>query len=170
MRLIAICGLVLLVTLAGCSSVPFGGSVPQEEPAPVRLVNNATITGTFEVAVVDLGANVTVTRGDDEPIHYTIHQGSTTIENPETNPFTNAKFPDSARIQGEYTLEPGESKQLSVEKIASYEAIVVLIYDDPEGTYRAIKSLNCGGQAILGYKVETQAEGEDDTLSIHSCG
>lgn len=53
--------LVFVVVLAGCSGVPFGEPTPQEEPAPVKLVNNATITETFEVAVIPVGENLTLT-------------------------------------------------------------------------------------------------------------
>ena len=156
--------------LVGCSAGPLGEPTPQEKPAPVKLVNNATITETFEVAVVDVGSNLTVTRGGDESVNYTVDQGSTTIQNPEVNQFTAATFPDSARIHGRYTLEPGESQLLSIENVAPDEAVVVLVYDEPEGTYRAIKSLSCGG-AILGYKVSPESGGPDDwTPSVHQRG
>lgn len=163
-------GLVLLVGLAGCSGIPVFDPPAQDEPAPVKLANNATITERFKVAVIDVGTEFTVTRADGGSFEYRVSEGSHTTVTTSDNKFVKITFPDSARMHGQYTLEPGESKLIQVENVAPDEAIVILVYDDPEGTYRAIKSLNCGGQVILGYKVVTQAEGEDDTGSIHSCG
>lgn len=161
--------LAALVLLAGCSAGPLGTPTPQEEPAPVMLVNNATVIQTFEVGVVDEGNNLTAIRGGTERVEYTVGPGSSTIANPDTKPFTDIRFPDSSRIIGRYTLKPGENTTLSIDKVAPNQAIVVLVYDESEGTYRAIKSLSCGG-AIVGYKVVTKAGGPDDwTPSVHEC-
>lgn len=166
-KITVICVLFSII-LAGCVG-PFGMPTAQEEPAPVKLENNATITETFTVAIVNLGSNLTVTRENNEQGSYTINEGSLTVKNPDTNEFTKVQFPASAFIHGNYTLGPGENKTISVENITPDKAIVILVYDDPEQSYRAIKSLSCRGP-ILGYEVVTQAEGEDQTVSIHECG
>lgn len=165
------CLLVLgvLVVLAGCSAGPLGTPTPQEEPAPVKVVNNATITETFTLAVVDVGANLTVTRRWGETYKLRISPGSTTTITSTDNKNIKVDFPESAKIHGKYTLRPGESKHTSVGEVAPNEAIVILVYDKPEQSYRAIKSLSCGG-AIVGYKVVTKAGGPDDwTPGVHQC-
>lgn len=170
MRFQIVLALTVLVTLAGCSAIPFGEPTAQQEPAPIMLVNNASLTETFEVAVVDVGSHILATRSNNQTANYTVSQGSSTIVNPDTYPFTRIELPDSARIHGRYTLEPGDRKQLSIENVAPNQAIVVLVYDEPDGTYRAIKTLSCGG-AILGYKVSPESGGPEDwTPSVHQCG
>ncbi|WP_435333622.1 hypothetical protein [Haloarchaeobius sp. TZWWS8] len=167
--MMVVAGVLCLVVLAGCSSYPLGDPPNQEEPAPVKLVNNATITETFEVAVVDVATNLTVTREDGDKFNSTVRPGSSTIITTSNNKFVNIKFPNSARVIGQYTLEPGENTTLSIDKVAPNQAIVVLVYDEPEEQYRAIKSLSCGG-AITGYKIVTKAGGDDDwTPGVHGC-
>ncbi|WP_143085803.1 hypothetical protein [Halogranum rubrum] len=156
-------GLVLTVCLTGCSAVSFGDSASQKE-APVKIVNNATLTETFEVAVVEVGENMTIYRGSRSQ-NIPVSSGSTTFK----SPLSRVDLPDSARVHGQYTLEPGERKELSVPNVRPDEAIVILIYDEEEERYRAIKSLSCDGP-VLGYKVTTEAEGEDETMSTHQCG
>lgn len=149
MRLITILSLIILLTIAGCSAVSFGEPNAQQKPVPVMLVNNASLTETFEVAVVDVVSSIKAMRSNNQTANYIVGQGSSTIENPDTYPFTNIKLPESARKHGRYTLDPGDRKQLSIEDVAPNEAIVVLVYDEPDGTYRAINSLNCGGASSL---------------------
>lgn len=170
MRFITILSLVLLVIIAGCSAVPFGDPTPQEEPAPVMLVNNATLTETFEVAVMDVGSNLTVTREDGDTFNQTIGQGSSTTYATNKNPDVKIEFPESARVHGEYTLEPDERKQVPVENVAPDQAIVVLVYDDPEETYRAIHTVSCS-KAILGIRATSMSGGPEDwTTGAHECG
>jgi predicted component of type VI protein secretion system len=169
MRLITILGLALLVTIAGCSSVSFGDPTPQKEPAPVMLVNNATQTETFMVGVVGVGDNLTVQDGNGDSFNYTINQGSSTYTTSDASTLTRIDFPESTKRHGEYTLLPGEKKQIDIEGVAPDEAIVVLVYDEEDATYRSIKTLSCGG-AIQGYRVTSQKGGPDDwTMSTHQC-
>ena len=161
--------IALLLILAGCTGVPFVDPPPQDEPAPVKLVNNASITETFTVAVVPVGDNVTVQRRDGTWDNITVGEGSWTIKTSTQNKMVKMKLPETARVVGEYTLEPGEEKLIHVHPVAPDEAIVILIYDDEEESYRALKSLSCGA-VIHGYKVVTQAEGEDETVTVHQCG
>jgi len=131
------------------------------------LVNNATQTQTFTVAVINVGGNLTVE--SNKKYNYTINDGSATHSAIETVNITKIGFPRSAKMHGEYTLQPGEQQLINVSGVAPDEAIVVLVYDEEEKAYRAIKSLSCGG-AILGYRVTSQAGGPDDwTTSTHSC-
>ena len=162
--------LVFLVVLAGCGSYPFGDPPAQEEPAPVKLVNNASQTETFTVAVVEVGKNLTLTWGnntsDSTTGNISISSGSLTYHK---GGLYRVRLPDSARIHSEYTLDPGEEKQIEVENLAPDEAIVVLVFDEEDGTYRSIKSLSCDG-AIQGYHVTSQKGGSEDwTMSTHGC-
>lgn len=160
--------LVILIITAGCAAVPFGDSQSQENPAPVVMKNNASIVETFEVAVIPVGDNVSVTRKSGDVFNYTIKKGSSTYKTSSENKFTKMQFPNSADKYGTYTLKPGEQKSINISEVSSNEAIVILIYDEPENSYRALRSINCGG-AINGYSVTTEAEGEDDTVASHAC-
>ena len=142
---------------------------PQDGPAPVKMVNNASINETFRVSVIPVGDNLTVNDESGEEFNFSIDPGSSTTKAVPENQFIKIEYPDSARPHGEYTLEPGEEKLIHVEPVAPDEAIVILIYDDNEETYRAIKSLSCGA-AIQGFKVVTLAEGHDNTRTVHQCG
>ncbi|MFC7096959.1 hypothetical protein [Halobaculum marinum] len=162
-------GLIVIIGLVGCAAVPFGEPTAQKKPAPVMLVNNASQPETFTVGVVEESANLTVHRQDGDIANYAPGPGSTTIYTTSNNKFVKIEFPESATLHGEYTLQPGEEKLINVSGVAPDEAIVVLVYDEEDGTYRAIKSLSCGG-AILGYRITSQAGGSDDwTMSTHSC-
>ncbi|MFC4356552.1 hypothetical protein ACFO0N_01155 [Halobium salinum] len=133
------------------------------------MVNNATQTETFTVGVVEVGNNLTVQDGDGDSFNYTINQGSSTYTTSNASSFTHIDFPESASRHGEYTLQPGERKQIDVEGVAPNKAIVVLVYDEDDGTYRSIKTLSCSG-AIQGYRVTSQKGGSDDwTMSTHQC-
>lgn len=170
MRSLKFLSLIVFITIAGCSAVPFVEPTAQKEPVPVVIENNATLTETFEVAVVDVGANLTVYRGDGKVYNETIGQGAKTITTTSESTIRKIEFPDSARTHGQYTLEPGERKQLSVENVAPDTAIVILIFDEPEGTYRAIHTVSCGGP-LLGVKATSRSGGTDDwTTGTHECG
>lgn len=160
----------VLVGLTGCSAGTFAETTPQKEPAPVKIANNATLTEEFEVYVMDVGDNISITWDYNQSSNLTgnisIPQGSMTYHK---GGLINLDLPDSATRVGRYTLEPGQNETLSVESVSPDEAIVIVIYDEPEGTYRAIKSLSCGG-AIVGYKVVTKSGGSDDwTPGVHQC-
>ena len=162
----AVACLLLLVGSVGCLAMPFGEPTPQDEPAPVMLVNNATQTETFTVGVIGEEDNLTIYRRNTSNFNLSPGPGSGTHIIGGT---TKIEFPESAQIYGDHTLEPGEQKLVNVTDVAPNEAIVVLVYDEEDQTYRAIKTLSCS-TAILGYRVTSQAGGPDDwTMSTHQC-
>lgn len=162
-------GFVLVVGLAGCSATPFGQPPIQKEPVPLVIKNNATQSQTFEVSIIEVGKKITIYAEGNVTDNITVSEGSYTLKSP-SNPMLRLDLPESARVHGGYTLSPGEKKKTYIKNFSRDSAIVITIYDEEENTYRAIKSLNCGGAPILGYRVETQAEGEDETVSTHQCG
>lgn len=169
MRNLTAISLAIIIIFSGCIGVPFVDPPPQDEPAPVKVVNNDTMTTTFEIIVIPVGNNLTIHLENGNEFNMTIRPGSgTQIESAE-NPSIKIEYPDSARHHGTYTLEPGEENLSHVENVAPTEAIVVLVYNEEEGRYRAIKSLSCEAE-IKGYKVETRPEGDDYTPGRHACG
>lgn len=170
MRKVAAISLILFAVFAGCSAISPGTPAPQEEPAPVKLVNNATITETYTIAVVDVGANLTVTRRDGQKYELRIPPGASTTKTSTENKNIKIEFPDSAHLHGNYTLKPGEEKTLSVDGIAPNEAIVILIYDEPEQSYRAIHTVSCESP-IRGVRATSKSGGPEDwTTGTHQCG
>lgn len=161
---------VLLVIIAGCSAIPFNEPAPQEASAPVIIINNATQIERFTVAVADRGKDIHVVRSNNNTANYTIDQGGATVENPREYPFIEVTFPESARVQGEYTLEPGERKQINVTNLTSTEAIVITIFDEEDQSYRAIHTVSCKS-TILGIRAISQSGGSEDwTIGTHQCG
>ena len=167
-----IISLVLLVGLAGCSAGPLGEPTPQQEPASVKLVNNATQIETFTVAVAKVNSKVTIQQRGGRIYNITVSSGSytRTVSGEPEDEMVKVSFPNAAHIHGNYTLGPGQRKQIPVTDISPDEAIVVLVYDTAKEEYRSIKSLSCDGP-ILGYEVASQSGGDEDwTWSKHSCG
>ena len=159
--------LVLLVGPAGCSAGPSEGPTPQESPAPVMVKNNATQIQTFTVAVAPVESRITVHLEGNVTHRIAFSKGSSTIRSKV--PILRIELPKSARTHGNYTLKPGEQKQTNVTNIAPDEALVVLVFDEEDSTYRAIKTLSCSN-SIRGYRVTSQKGGPADwTMSTHAC-
>ncbi|WP_435333625.1 hypothetical protein [Haloarchaeobius sp. TZWWS8] len=128
------------------------------------------MTETFTIAVVDVGANLTVTRREGQTYELRIPPGSSTTKTSTENKNIKVEFPDSAHHHGNYTLESGEEETVSVEGVGPNEAIVILIYDNPEQSYRAIHTVSCEGP-IRGVRATSQSGGSDDwTTGAHECG
>ena len=158
--------LVLLFSLGGCVAAPFGQPSVQEQPASIVLENSANQTQTFEISIVEVGAHITIQRNGTTD-NITVSEGSFTFISSEV-PISTVTLSDSARIQARYTLEPGEKTNTTVEKLPRDSAVVITIYDEENGAFRAIKSVNCGGADLIGYAVTTQP-GHNDVVSAFEC-
>ena len=166
MRRHALALLILVAGFAGCATVPFGGSSVQEQPVPVRLENRANQTQTFEVSLIKVGEHITIRRNGITQ-NITVSEGSYTFKSSEV-PIEEVTLPESAHVLNQYTLEPGQIENITVEELPRNSAVYISIYDEKDGAFRAIKSVNCGGGNLLGYRVVTEA-GPDDVRSAFQC-
>lgn len=145
MRRFPLLCLGILLVLAGCTAGPIGG---QEGSVAVTVNNSANVTYTFEVSVVELPANVTLRRSDGINSTGPIGPGLTTTEPPDNEFYTAVELPDSAKRNGQYSLEPGEENHSSIEEFPRNFAVVVVIYQD-ENEIVSWVSATCDGNLVF---------------------
>lgn len=166
-RSLAVLTLGLLLFVAGCTAIPFGGLSAQERPVRVGLDNSANETQTFEVWVVERSSTVATRRSDGITVNWSIGQGlATTSSGPY--PWTKFEFPDSARLHGRFTLEPGEVNRTTVREFPRNFAVVVVLYQDP-GISGWWASANCDDQALVGLEVHTRPSQYGDAWAGYGC-
>ena len=156
----------LLVT-AGCVAGPFGG---QDRPVKIVLNNSANTIQTFEVSVVELPATVRTKFGDNRTADNSIGEGVGQIRPPENSTYRAVKLPDSARLHGRYTLEPGEQNQSSITDLPRDFAVIVVVYQD-ENEITSWVSANCGSEDLLALEVQSYPFPEPGGVALaHACG
>ena len=161
--------LLILVGVAGCSAV---SPDLQSKPVPVKLVNNATQTETFTVASVKYGSSVTVHDSQGVTFRIKIDAGVFTYKPGDYHELVKVEFPRSAQIDGNYTLNPGQQRIISVENYSTGDAIVVAVYDEEDESYRAIQYGGCSGwTGLTGVRVTTESGGPEDWTTVtRGCG
>lgn len=164
-RILSILCLVSLLTLAGCSIGTLTGSSGQTGPVGFNATNAANVTYTFEVSVVELPANVTTKLPDGRTGNYDIGPGLATTE-PTNRYYTSVKPPDSARLHGRYTLEPGETNisNISTSSLPDDFAVVVTIHHN-NGVVSWVTATCSSNLAYFG--VTMRYYGSD---SVYDCG
>lgn len=145
-RLLPLLCLGLLFVLAGCAAGPFGG---QEGSVTVTVNNSANVTQThtFEVWVIEYPGNVTVRRSTGYDYTDDINPGLSTREPGDDHTVTAIEFPDSARVHGRYTLEPGEINRSEIHEFSSDFAVYVVIYQNEHVVSRV--SAHCDGDLVF---------------------
>jgi hypothetical protein len=144
-RLLSILCLGMVLVTVGCAAGPFGS---QDDPVNVVVNNSANASYTFEVSVVPAPANVTTHRDDGLTGTYRIGQGGRTYSPGENYTWTEVDLPKSARLHGQYRLDPGEQEQSAIEQFSSEFAVVVVIYQD-ENRIVAWTSDHCSGNLVF---------------------
>lgn len=134
----------ILLVLAGCAAGPIGG---QEESVRLTVNNSNDSTHTFEAWVVEYPGNVTVRRSTGYDYTEDINPGLSTREPGDYHTVTAIEFPDSARLHGRYTLDPGEMNRSEIEEFPSDFAVYVVIYRDEHVVSRV--SAHCDGNLVF---------------------
>ena len=131
-RIFSMLCLVILLILAGCSGGIFGESPDQKGPVGLNVTNAANDTHTFEVSIVELPANVTTQLPDNRIGNYEISPGLSTYDPGVNQYYTSVEPPDSARLHGRHTLEPGETNisNISTSNLPEDFAVVVVVHQD----------------------------------------
>lgn len=160
-----ILGLLLLV--AGCIAVPFGGPSEQEQPVQLVLNNTANVNNTFDVWEVKLGATLTLHYRDGTVVNPTVGQG---LSNHNTGPrtITEIDFPDSAQHYGQHTLEPGEEYHRNIENFSTNGALVVVISRSEDEIFSEV-SANCDELALVGLKVVSRPNPPGGVFAGYEC-
>lgn len=158
--------LASLLILTGCLSTPFGGPSEQERPVELILNNSANETQTFEVWVVEAGATVETHRTDGLSGNYTVGQG---VASHSSGPhaWKTVEPPDSARLHGRFTGDPGEEKQSSIKNFSRNSAVVVVLYQDNQSGWWV--SANCDEQALVGLEVHIRPSQYGDAWAGYGC-
>jgi hypothetical protein len=117
--------LLIVVVTAGCIAVPFGE--PPKQNHSFIAKNTANTTYTFEVFVVELPANITIRRSDGMVDTDPIEVGNY-FDPGENRTYTAVEVPDTARLHGRFTLEPGESIRTPIKNHPKRFALVLLAY------------------------------------------
>jgi len=169
MRSLSLLCLAMMIFLAGCAIGPFGGPSAQEEPVPVKLINEANETNTFEVLVVERPANVTTVRNDGLTANSWARQGVGSYSPGENYTWTTVKLPKSARLHGRYTLSPGEENITRIEEVPPRFAIAVVVYR-AENEIISVKTVQCSKSALLGFRVTRRHGPAGGTSATYECG
>lgn len=169
LRLLTVVCLALLLVVAGCTAIPFGESTGNVQDRPVQLVlnNSANVTQTFEVAVVEAGANATVRRRDGRTVNWTIERGLRTHDAAKNIPFTAVEPPASARFHRDYTLASGEVKETPLEDFPQ-DAVVLVVLRQGE-TIGWWATAGCGDGALVGLSVTSRPSKYGDAWAGYRC-
>ena len=166
MRLLPLLCLGFLLVLAGCTVGPFGGPSDQAQPPELILNNSANVTQTFEVWVVEAGSTVETRREDGLTGNYTVGQGlSSHSSGPHA--WRIVEPSDSARLHGQFTVNPGEKKRDSIENFSQSSAVVVVLYQGNKSGWWA--SVHCSDGALVGLEVHSRPSQFSDAWAGYQC-
>lgn len=166
-RLLPTLWLIALVLLVGCAALPLDDSSKQEQPARVVLNNSANVTQTFDIIVLELGSKYTIYRNDSDTGNSTIDEGVSSYSTARWH-LTAVEFPESAHRHGEYTLEPGEGKEVIIENISEDEGVVVLLSEAEKIGW--IGTVSCSdGELVYFHIVGREGRTGGDASATYSC-
>lgn len=165
MGILSILCLGILLILAGCSAGTFGEPSGQKGPVGLNATNAANDTYAFEVSIVELPANVTTKLPDGRIGDYDISPGLSTYDPGVNQYYTSVEPPDSARIHGKYTLEPGETNisNITTSSLPNDFAIIVIVHRN--GSVVSWVTATCSGDLAY-FGVTMRYYGSD---SIYDC-
>lgn len=121
-------GLVLLVSLAGCSSLPITNPSPQDRPIIIDLTNNTNETYTAELwyAAAPLEG---VLVNEANKTSYRTEIGRAGIGGVKPYSATSLTFPDEATLYGRYTLDPGRTERWKMREPYPDTVFVAVVYN-----------------------------------------
>ncbi|MFC6734427.1 hypothetical protein [Haladaptatus sp. DYSN1] len=167
MRPLPILCVGVLLVLAGCTLGPLGPT-GQKGPVTVVVNNSADTTHTFEVWVVELPANVTERRDDGLTATGSIGQGLGGGNPGDNHTFTAVELPDSARLHGRYTLDPGEKNRSSIEEFHSSFAVVIVVYLDEDEIISYVTA-NCDEADFVALGVTSRPNPPGGVSAAYTC-
>ena len=116
--------------------------------------------------MVEAGANATVRLNDSRTANSTVGGGLATHSSGDYY-YTAVEPPDSAKLHGRFTVDPGKEKQNSIETFPrGYAVLVVLYQGDKIGWYA---SASCGYEALVGLEVHTRPSQYGDAWAGYEC-
>lgn len=157
-------GLVTLVIIAGCTSLPIDQPVEQEQPAKIILNNSASTDTKFRISVVELPASYTIRLSDGRSDTTSIGQGIVSHNPGDNRTFEAVDLPESARLHGWYTLAPNSTNRTSIDDLPRSFAVVIAVYQGNEIVWYV--TANCDDLALAALRITRTS----DWVSVtHSC-
>lgn len=126
-KILLIVCIVALLTLAGCSADTLTEPSNQGGPVHLNVTNGANVTQTFEVSVVELPANMSLVTPDGQVGRGDIGPGLSTYDPGVRHVYSRVKLPNSARLHGQYTLNPSETNVSNISTSSTNFAVVVTV-------------------------------------------
>jgi hypothetical protein len=153
--------------MAGCTTGPFGNPAEQEGTVTLIINNSANETHNLDIRVVEPSASLTIHYRDGAVVKSEVGQG---LSNHDTGPRTVTKidFPESARVQGQYTLEPDEENKSSI-KNAFSDSVLVVVVSNSDGEIFSWVSANCDEQDLVGLEVTSYPTPPGGVFASYEC-
>lgn len=162
----------LLLFVAGCTAIPFGGPSEQEHPVKVVLNNSANQTQTFTVWVVT---------GEVQPDGIIIYKKNGEIDNASPGQGLSSYYlggdyghvtsveppPNRSRLHGQYVLSRGETKRSTVENFTIGSTIVVSLAE--HGRVIELTTANCDEQSLVGLEVVSRPTPPGGASAAYGC-
>lgn len=120
------------------------------------------------MSVVELPANVTIRRDDGLTATTDMDQGLITNDPGDNYTYTAVELPDSARLHGQYTLEPGEEKRTSIKELPPDFVVVVVVYQD-ENEIISWVSAGCDDLALVALGVSSYPDPPGGVKAAYTC-
>lgn len=170
MRALWILCLCIMLLFVGCVAGPFESQSTQSRPTEIVVNNTANETHTFEVWVVDPPANVTLRRSDGKTGRYEIEEGVTSYDPGGNRTFSVVSLPESARLHGRFTLEPGEANESQIEALPRDHVVVVFTYRAENEIIEWVDA-HCGDAYLKYLQVQSRHIKETaDVVVSFNCG
>lgn len=143
-------GLVLLVLLAGCSTVQFGDPAPQDRPIIIDLTNDTNETYTIELWFAASPLQGVLVHEANRSDYY-VEMGGVGIGGTKPYSATSLTFPDKATLYGRYTLDPGRTERWSLQEPYPDTVFVAVIYNG-DNVIEWVET-HCGAGEKVGFGV-----------------
>jgi hypothetical protein len=157
-------GLVVLLVLAGCTVGPFSTG------SPITIGNAVDDSYRFEISMAQIGANVTVRWANGETHEFDVTAAGFGAESEPDNPISSVDLPDSATSIANYTLAPGERKDVTLRELRQDETLFVVVVNEDTERIQSFHGLHCRPGSITGANYTVRNTGTVDTYWETSCG
>lgn len=170
---LSLLGLCLLLLIAGCAALPFGGPSEQERPVTVVLNNSVDETHTFTVWVVSGEVHpdsITIYKKNGEVDHASPGEGLSTYQIGGDYGYVTSVEPppNRSRLHGQYTLSPKETEQLLIENFTIGSSIVISFSE--RGRVIELTIANCAGRPLVGLELAVRTTPPGDLIASYGCG
>lgn len=137
----------------------------------VHLENEANDTYRFEAWTSEVGPSLTVRRSSGDS--HTFELGAANgfgSGSAADDPITAVERPDSARLYGEYTLDPGEKTEAVMREIRHDEVLFVVVVDEETDGIVGFHGIHCGSVYLADLTLSVRDDRGPELDWSGSCG